>query len=77
MDSDRVKGTVDEILGKAKRGIGELTGDTKLKVEGIAQQVKGKMENAWGQTKDAVRDANQETCVHHDPQVHVDGTERK
>jgi len=57
MDKDRVKGTVDEVVGNAKRHIGNLTGDTRTEVEGAVQQVKGKIENTWGKTKDAVRDA--------------------
>ena len=57
MNRDRVKGTIDEVAGSAKRKVGALTGNTKLEVEGMVQQAKGKVENAWGKTKDAVRDA--------------------
>ena len=69
MDSDRVKGNLDELVGIAKQKTGELTGNTKLQIEGVAQQVKGKLENAWGQTKDAVREANDETAEQHEPHV--------
>jgi uncharacterized protein YjbJ (UPF0337 family) len=69
MDSDRLKGTVDELVGIAKRKTGELTGNTHLRIEGVAQQVKGKLENAWGQAKDAVREANDETAAQHEPHV--------
>jgi uncharacterized protein YjbJ (UPF0337 family) len=51
MNKDRVKGTVDETVGSAKRKAGELTNDMKLRVEGMAQQVKGKVENAWAGRK--------------------------
>ena len=64
MNKNRIKGTIDEVVGSAKRKAGELTGDTKLQVEGMAQQVKGKVENAWGKTKDTVRDATENTQVH-------------
>ena len=57
MDSDRIKGKADDIAGRVKRQVGEWTGDTETQAEGAAQQVKGKVENAWGKTKDAVRDA--------------------
>jgi uncharacterized protein YjbJ (UPF0337 family) len=57
MDKDRVKGTVDDAMGRAKRQVGEWTGDTQTQAEGAAQQVKGKAEKAWGNVKDAVRDA--------------------
>ena len=57
MDKDRVKGTIDDAAGRAKRQVGEWTGDTKTQAEGAAQQVKGKVEKAWGNVKDAARDA--------------------
>jgi uncharacterized protein YjbJ (UPF0337 family) len=63
MDSNRVTGTVDEVVGIAKQKTGELTGSTHLKVEGVAQQVKGKLKNAWGQAKDAVNEANEEAAA--------------
>lgn len=57
MDKDRVKGTIDDAVGRAKRQAGEWTGDSKTQAEGAAQQVKGKAEKAWGNVKDAARDA--------------------
>ena len=57
MDKDRVKGTFDDAVGRAKRQVGEWTGDTESQVEGAAQQIKGKAEKAWGNVKDAVKDA--------------------
>ena len=61
MDKDRVKGTVDDAAGRIKRQVGEWTGDTGAQVEGAAQQVKGKAEKAWGNVKDAARDAGQKS----------------
>jgi uncharacterized protein YjbJ (UPF0337 family) len=63
MDSNRVKGTVDELVGVAKKKAGNLTGNTRLQVEGTAQQVKGKLENALGKAKDAVRDAKERAAA--------------
>jgi uncharacterized protein YjbJ (UPF0337 family) len=57
MDKDQVKGTLDDAAGRAKRQVGEWTGDTETQVEGAAQQIKGKAEKAWGNAKEAVRDA--------------------
>lgn len=57
MDQDRIKGTVDDATGRAKRQVGEWTGDNQTQAEGAAQQVKGKVEKAWGNVKDAVRNA--------------------
>ena len=42
MNQDQVKGAIDKVVGSAKRKAGELTGDTRPQVKGIAQQVKGK-----------------------------------
>ena len=57
MDKDTVKGAIDDAAGRAKRQVGEWTGDTGTQVDGAAQQVKGKVEKAWGNVKDAARDA--------------------
>jgi uncharacterized protein YjbJ (UPF0337 family) len=58
MDKDRVQGTINDVVGNAKRHIGNMTGNTGTQVEGAAQQIKGKVQNAWGKTKDAARDGN-------------------
>jgi uncharacterized protein YjbJ (UPF0337 family) len=60
MDKDRVKGAIDDAAGRAKRQVGEWTGDTNAQVEGAAQQVKGKVEKAVGNLKDAARKAKDE-----------------
>jgi len=58
MNQDNVKGTIDDAAGRAKRQVGEWTGDTKTQVDGATQQVKGKVEKAWGNLKDAAKDAD-------------------
>ena len=59
--ADKVKGTTNEAIGKAKQGIGEATGSDRLEGEGVIQEVKGKGQKAVGDakqtTKDAVNDA--------------------
>ena len=57
MNSDKVKGTIDDAAGRAKRQVGEWTGDTQTQVDGAAQQVKGKAEKAVGNVRDAIHDA--------------------
>jgi uncharacterized protein YjbJ (UPF0337 family) len=64
VNKDRVKGTIDEVAGSARRKVGALTGNTNLEVGGMVQQAKGKAENAWGKTKDAVSDAVKGSEVH-------------
>jgi uncharacterized protein YjbJ (UPF0337 family) len=54
MNSDNVKGTIDDAAGRAKRQVGEWTGDTQTQVDGAAQQVKGKAEKAVGNVRDAI-----------------------
>jgi len=56
MDKNRVKGTIDEVVGSTKRNVGNLTGDNSTEIKGAAQQIKGKVENAVGKLKDAGRD---------------------
>lgn len=56
MDKDRIKGSFDQAKGKVKETAGDVTGDHKLKGEGIADQAKGKVENAVGSAKDKIRE---------------------
>jgi uncharacterized protein YjbJ (UPF0337 family) len=58
MDKDRVKGAINDAAGRAKRQVGEWTGNTDAQVEGAAQQLKGKAQKVVGTVKDAARDAN-------------------
>ncbi len=57
MDRDRIDGAAKNLGGKAKEAAGKITGDEKLKAEGRADQMTGKIQNAVGGAKDAVRDA--------------------
>lgn len=57
IDKDRVEGSGKNLKGKLKEGLGDLTGDQKMKREGQAEQVAGKAQNSWGSAKDAARDA--------------------
>lgn len=56
-DQDRIEGAAKTIGGKIKEAAGHVTGDEKLKAEGKADQVEGKVQNAIGGAKDSVRDA--------------------
>ncbi len=57
VDKDRVEGALDQAKGAVKQGIGNLTGDDKLKAEGAADKVAGKAKSTVGGVKDTVRDA--------------------
>ncbi|WP_431311193.1 CsbD family protein [Methylobacterium nigriterrae] len=55
VDPDRVEGSAKNLGGKIKEGAGKLLGDEKLKNEGRVDQVKGKVQNAVGSVKDALK----------------------
>ncbi|MFL6439236.1 MAG: CsbD family protein [Terriglobales bacterium] len=55
MDKDRLKGKLDEVAGRAKRQVGEWTGDGQAQGEGTMEEIKGRAENAWGKVKDGAR----------------------
>ncbi len=55
MDKDRVEGKAKDIAGRVERQVGEWTGDTEAQAKGAAKQVEGKVQNAWGNTKDAIK----------------------
>jgi uncharacterized protein YjbJ (UPF0337 family) len=61
MDKDRVKGAAKNVAGKAKTKLGKAVGDEKLKNEGRADQVKGKIQNVVGGIKDSARKAEKES----------------
>lgn len=56
MDEDRIKGSAQNLGGKAKDAVGGAFGDTKLQAEGKADKAAGTMQNAVGGAKDAARD---------------------
>ncbi|HWH18681.1 MAG TPA: CsbD family protein [Allosphingosinicella sp.] len=56
-DPDRTEGSVKQMGGSLKEKAGNLMGDEKMKREGGADRVEGKLQNAWGGAKDSVRDA--------------------
>jgi|HubBroStandDraft_1064217.scaffolds.fasta_scaffold630618_2 uncharacterized protein YjbJ (UPF0337 family) len=76
MDKDRVVGTINDVVGGAKRKIGNLTGDTQTEVEGAVQQVKGKVQNTWGKVKDAARDAQDSIKASHEADPGVEREHR-
>ena len=57
MDKDRIKGSADQAKGAIKDATGKLVGDDKLRADGKADKLKGKLESTLGGAKDTVRDA--------------------
>ena len=57
MDKERIKGMAQQGKGAVKESAGKALGDEKLKAEGKMDKMEGKVRNAVGGMKDAVRDA--------------------
>ena len=55
IDKDRIEGSAKQMKGKLKEAAGRLTGDEKLRRDGKSDVVKGKVQNALGGIKDALR----------------------
>ena len=55
MDKDRIKGSAEQAKGVVKETVGKVLGDKKLQTEGKTDKAAGKVQNAIGGLKDAVR----------------------
>jgi uncharacterized protein YjbJ (UPF0337 family) len=60
VNKDRAQGKVKDIAGRVQRQAGEWTGDTEAQVKGAAKQAEGKIQNAWGKAKDAMKKTDAE-----------------
>ena len=56
MNKDQVKGRVEQTTGKVKEAAGKLVGNDRLRTEGAADQVKGKVQAGYGDAKENVKD---------------------
>jgi uncharacterized protein YjbJ (UPF0337 family) len=65
MDKNRVKGAIDQVVGNAKRHIGDVIGDIRTQAEGAGQEFKGKLETGKGKLKDAAREARDNALASH------------
>jgi uncharacterized protein YjbJ (UPF0337 family) len=57
MDEHRITGAATNVGGRVEEGLGRITGDTKSQVKGVIDQAQGKVENLYGQAKDAASGA--------------------
>ena len=55
MDKDRIAGSAKQAKGAVKSTVGKMVGDAKLKSAGEADKAAGKLQNAYGGAKDALR----------------------
>ncbi len=56
MNEDRMKGSLKEAKGHTKEAAGKALGDEKLKREGQADKVEGKVQNVVGGIKDTLKE---------------------
>ena len=68
MNKDRVEGKVKDVAGRVERQAGEWTNDPNMQVKGAAKQAEGKVQNAWGETKDAAKKATDDATTSKPPQ---------
>ena len=54
MTDQRIDGAADTLEGKAQNGLGRLTGDSKLQLEGRFNEYKGKAKDAYGRVIDGL-----------------------
>ena len=54
-DKDRIIGSAKVVKGNIKEAAGKAVGDTKLEAQGKADKIEGKVQNAVGGIKDALK----------------------
>jgi uncharacterized protein YjbJ (UPF0337 family) len=52
MNKDQVKGRAKEVKGKIKEVAGRVSGSVKTEAKGMAEKTAGKVQAAYGDTKD-------------------------
>jgi uncharacterized protein YjbJ (UPF0337 family) len=55
MDKDRIEGAAKQAKGTLKEAAGKALGDSKLVADGKSDKVEGKLQNAIGGLKDALK----------------------
>jgi uncharacterized protein YjbJ (UPF0337 family) len=55
MDKDRIAGAAKEAKGTIKEAAGKALGDAKLTADGKSDKIAGKIQNAVGGLKDALK----------------------
>jgi uncharacterized protein YjbJ (UPF0337 family) len=58
MNKDKAEGKAKEIVGRAQRAGGRLTGNNKARIKGGMRQAEGKLQQGVGGVKDAAKDVS-------------------
>jgi len=56
MDQDRLEGAARNVGGALEEEFGRATGDTKTQLQGKATELKGRVQNLYGEAKDTAAD---------------------
>jgi len=54
MNSDQIKGTIKDAVGKVQRKAGEVVGSPEHRIKGTLKQAEGKAQKAVGDTKETM-----------------------
>jgi uncharacterized protein YjbJ (UPF0337 family) len=57
MNEDRIAGSAKDFAGKTENAFGNVAGDAETQAKGRAHEMAGKVQDLYGQAKDAARDA--------------------
>ncbi|OFW09349.1 MAG: hypothetical protein A3H96_08010 [Acidobacteria bacterium RIFCSPLOWO2_02_FULL_67_36] len=57
MNRDEVQGKTDQVKGKLKQAAGDLTDDERLHDEGVADEVRGNVQEGFGRSRRKVGEA--------------------
>jgi uncharacterized protein YjbJ (UPF0337 family) len=56
MNSDKINGVMDKVVGKAQEVAGDVTGDERLQAEGSTRYVAGTLQEKYGDAVSCVSD---------------------
>ncbi|MGO3570525.1 MAG: CsbD family protein [Serratia grimesii] len=56
MNSDKINGVMDKVVGKAQEAAGDMTGDEQLQAEGTARYVTGTVQEKYGDALNCISD---------------------
>lgn len=77
MNTDQIKGKLEQVVGKVKEGFGEAVGDNKTANEGLGDQVKGASRETWGNVKDAASTTTDRSAVTTREEAHDTATDTR
>jgi uncharacterized protein YjbJ (UPF0337 family) len=76
MNKDQVEGKLKDVGGRVERQVGEWTGDPQKQGRGALKQAEGKVQNAWGNVKEAGKKAVHEVEKQHEAEKQEDSRQQ-